>query len=206
VRRRRDPEAQRARRAAADAGGVLEAAARSLGGAPRSQRSLGERLVAAGYDPAHVAAAIERLVAIGLIDDERLARALIESRDRSRQRGDRSLLQELRRRGIDESLALRLLAERAAAPDTERLDGPADLLGAPQGAEERAARAALAKMRRRPGDPRREAQRLAQALARRGFPPALCWNLAREHVTNLLAAEGAGGAPDEPFDPLGEEA
>jgi len=184
----------------------LEAAARSLGGAPRSQRSLGERLVSAGYDPAHVAAAIERLVAIGLIDDERLARALIESRDRSRQRGDHSLLQELRRRGIDEPLALRLLAERAAAPDTERLDGPADLLGAPQGAEERAARAALAKMRRRPGDPRREAQRLAQALARRGFPPALCWNLAREHVTNLLAAEGAGGAPDEPFDPLGEEA
>ena len=42
--RRRDPEAQKARRAAAEASDVLEAAARSLSGAPRSRKSLEERL------------------------------------------------------------------------------------------------------------------------------------------------------------------
>ncbi|NDH28472.1 MAG: hypothetical protein EBX81_04020, partial [bacterium] len=47
---------------------------------------------------------------------------------------------------------------------------------------ERAARAALAKLRLRGGDARVEVQRLAQGLARRGFPSALSWRLARERV------------------------
>ena len=184
--RRRDPEAQKARKAAAEASDVLEAAARSLSGAPRSRKSLEERLITAGYPEEHVHAAVARLVEIGLIDDERFGQALLDSRDRSRQRGDRALLQELRRRGIDDELAQRLLAQRAAGEtqSTEPVWGATLRVVEEhaEGAEERAARAALAKLRVRGGEVRAEVQRLAQGLARRGFPSALSWRLARERV------------------------
>jgi hypothetical protein len=46
----------------------------------------------------------------------------------------------------------------------------------------------MAKIRPRGDNPRKEAQRVAQALARRGFPPPLCWALGREFVTMHAAA------------------
>ena len=190
MRRRKDPEVQRARRAAAEPEHVLEAAARSLGGAPKTSKALAERLIRLGYPEEHVRAAVARLEQVGLLDDERLARSLLESRDRSRQRGDRALRAELRRRGVGEELATSLLAERAAdegGPDSG-------------GAELRAARAAAARLRLRAGDPRSEGQRVAQALARRGFPPAMAWQVAKER----LAAELHEGA-EEAFDLLSDE-
>jgi regulatory protein len=201
VARRRDPEAQKARQAAAEASDVLEAAARSLSGAPRSRKSLEERLITAGYPEEHVRAAVARLVEIGLIDDERFGQALLDSRDQSRQRGDRALLQELRRRGIDDELAQRLLAQRAAGEtqSTEPVWGATLRVVEEhaEGAEERAARAALAKLRVRGGEVRAEVQRLAQGLARRGFPSALSWRLARERVESearIPLPEGDGEA------------
>ncbi len=187
MRRRKDPALIKERHAGADAAAVLEAAARSLSGAPRSKRSLVERLITAGYPEEHVVTATDRLEAIGIIDDERLARSLIESRDRSRQRGDRALAQELRRRGVPDEIAARILAERAG--DALLPDGEAPGFSA----EERAARAAAAKVRLRGGDVRVEVQRVAQALARRGFPSALSWRLARERV----AAAGEGVTPSD---------
>jgi regulatory protein len=200
VARRRDPEAQKARRAAAEASDVLEAAARSLSGAPRSRKSLEERLITAGYPEEHVRAAVARLVEIGLVDDERFAQALLDSRDRSRQRGDRALLQELRRRGIDDELAQRLLAQRAAGEShsTEPVWGATLRVVEEhaEGAEERAARAALSKLRLRGGDARAEVQRLAQGLARRGFPSALSWRLARERVDTEAQTPVTEGDPE----------
>jgi regulatory protein len=178
----------------------LEAAARSLSGAPRSRKSLEERLITAGYPEEHVRAAVARLVEIGLIDDERFAQALLDSRDRSRQRGDRALLQELRRRGIDDELAQRLLAQRAAGESysTEPVWGATLRVVEEhaEGAEERAARAALSKLRLRGGDARAEVQRLAQGLARRGFPSALSWRLARERVESEAQAPVTEGDPE----------
>jgi len=201
VARRRDPEAQKARRAAAEASDVLEAAARSLSGAPRSRKSLEERLITAGYPEEYVRAAVARLVEIGLVDDERFAQALLDSRDRSRQRGDRALLQELRRRGIDDELAQRLLAQRAAGePQSMEPVWGATLRVVEEhseGAEERAARAALAKLRLRGGDARAEVQRLAQGLARRGFPSALSWRLARERVESETRTPVTEGGTEE---------
>jgi regulatory protein len=201
VARRRDPEAQKARRAAAEASDVLEAAARSLSGAPRSRKSLEERLITAGYPEEHVRAAVARLVEIGLVDDERFAQALLDSRDRSRQRGDRALLQELRRRGIDDELTQRLLAQRAAGEpqSTESVWGATLRVVEEhsEGAEERAARAALAKLRLRGGDARAEVQRLAQGLARRGFPSALSWRIARERVETETRTPVAEGGTEE---------
>ena len=158
-----------------------------------------ERLIAAGYPEVHVVSAADRLEAVGIIDDERLARSLVESRDRARQRGDRALAAELRRRGVPEDLAARVLAERADAAESA-----APLRGGhvPLSAEERAAYAAAAKVRLRRGDARAEVQRVAQALARRGFPAALSWRIARERV------DGAGedvGTLDGPNDREGGE-
>lgn len=195
--RRKDPALIKERRGGADAAAVLEAAARSLSGAPRSKRSLIDRLIAAGYREEHVLAATDRLEAVGIIDDERLARALIESRDRSRQRGDRALAQELRRRGIPDQIAARVLSERS-----ERPEQPSTNLGGLVrfGAEERAAYAAADKVRLRGGDPRAEVQRVAQALARRGFPAGLSWRIARERV----AGAGEEIAAALPLDEISE--
>ena len=197
MRRRKDPALIKERHAGADAAAVLEAAARSLSGAPRSKRSLVERLITAGYPEEHVITATDRLEAVGIIDDERLARSLVESRDRSRQRGDRALVQELRRRGVPDEIAVRVLAERSDEAEGEPLREGGQ---APPSAEERAAYAAAAKVRLRGGDARAEVQRVAQALARRGFPSGLSWRIARERV----AGAGEGSVPLQPPEGLGE--
>jgi len=198
LKRRKDPALIKERHAAADAAAVLEAAARSLSGAPRSKRSLVERLIAAGYPEEHVITATDRLEAVGIIDDERLARSLVESRDRSRQRGDRALAEELRRRGVPDEIAVRVLAERSDEAEVEPLrDGEQTSLSA----EERAAHAAAAKVRLRGGDARAEVQRVAQALARRGFPSGLSWRIARERV----AGAGEGIAPLQSLEGPGEK-
>ena len=198
MKRRKDPALIKERHAAADAAAVLEAAARSLSGAPRSKRSLIERLIAAGYPEEHVFTATDRLEAVGIIDDERLARSLVESRDRSRQRGDRALAEELRRRGVPDEIAVRVLAERSDEAEGEPLrDGEQTSLSA----EERAAYAAAAKVRLRGGDDRAEVQRVAQALARRGFPSGLSWRIARERV----AGAGEGIAPLQSLEGPGEK-
>ena len=198
MRRRKDPALIKERHAAADAASVLEAAARSLSGAPRSKRSLVERLITAGYPVEHVITATDRLEAVGIIDDERLARSLVESRDRSRQRGDRALAQELRRRGVPEEIAVRVLAERSDEAEGEPLREGEQT---PLSAEERAAYAAAAKVRLRGGDDRAEVQRVAQALARRGFPSGLSWRIARERV----AGAGEGIAPLQSLEGPGEQ-
>lgn len=199
MRRRRDPESLKERHASADAPTVLEAAARSLSGAPRSTRSLIERLIKAGYPEEHVRSAAERLVAIGILDDERLARGLVESRDRSRQRGDRALAQELRRRGVPDEIARRVLDERSAEVAGASREGGV----ASSSAEERAAYAAGARVRLRGGDRRAEVQRIAQALARRGFPAGLSWRVARERVAG--AGEGSPSAQELTEDWSAEE-
>lgn len=197
MRRRKDPALLKERRAAADAAAVLEAAARSLSGALRSKRSLIDRLIAAGYPEEHVVTASNRLEALGILDDERLARSLVESRDRSRQRGDRALTQELRRRGVPEEIAARVLAERSDEAQARPLgEGERTSLSA----EERAAYAAASKVRLRGGDARAEVQRVAQALARRGFPSGLSWRIARERV----AGAGEGSASVLPLEGPGE--
>jgi regulatory protein len=197
VKRRKDPALIKERHAAADAAAVLEAAARSLSGAPRSKRSLVERLITAGYPEELVITATDRLEAVGIIDDERLARSLVESRDRSRQRGDRALAQELRRRGVPDEIAARVLTERSEEAEGEPLREGEQT---PLSAEERAAYAAAAKVRLRGGDARAEVQRVAQALARRGFPSGLSWRIARERV----AGAGEGSISLQPPEGLGE--
>jgi regulatory protein len=154
---------QRERRGAVDDPElVLAAALRFLEVRARSTAEVRRRLTQAGYQPALVEGAIERLVDLGMLDDAAFARTWIESRDRARPRGERALRQELRLKGLDGALVDEALGEREAAG--------ADV-------DELAARRVLARHAAalgRVSDPRVRRQRAYALLARNGFDPEIC--------------------------------
>jgi regulatory protein len=172
--RRRPSYAERRERKAAidDPAVVLEAAARFLEPRARSVAEVRRRLTGAGYRVDLVESAIERLLELGVLDDEAFARAWVESRDRARPRGERALRQELGLKGVDRSTVDLVLAERR-----EALAGlPAD--DGPVGSVDQAAAERLlarhARSLSRVADPRQRRQRAYAILARNGFDPEVC--------------------------------
>jgi regulatory protein len=192
TRRRETPAEGRARRAAIDDRAVvLEAAARFLEVRPRSIDEVRRRLREAGYRLDLGDAAIERLVDLGMLDDDAFARAWVESRDRARPRGERALRSELRRKGVADSIAAEVLGERAArfAGGAARDDGEPRA----EGADEAAAARLLARRggaAAREADPRRRRAKAYSLLARNGFDP----DVAGRAVSAWLADAG-GDAP-----------
>ena len=178
VTRQRESLAERRERRAAvdDPQVVLEAAARFLEARSRSETEVRRRLTGAGYQPALVEGAIERLLELGMLDDEAFTRAWVASRDRARPRGERALRDELRRKGIDREIVDRVLEERASA-DGETGASP-DL---------EAAHRLLQRNERslsRVADPRVRRHRAYALLARNGFDPETC----REVAATVLAS------------------
>jgi regulatory protein len=173
---------RRARRAEVDDPAVvLEAAARFLEVRSRSVSEVRRRLSGAGYRPELVEGAIARMTDLGMLDDEAFARSWVESRDRARPRGERAIREELRLKGIDRETADIVLGERreraAAAPGEGH--GPGD--GEPVSADRTAAERLLAKQARalaRVADPRQRRQRAYVLLARHGFDPETCREVA----------------------------
>ncbi len=105
---------RRARRAeVTDADVVMDAAAAFLAVRPRSVAETRRRLRTLGYPEALVAQVVDRLVAIGYLDDPAFARAWVESRDRARPRGSLALRQELAQKGVARDVVDDILAERA---------------------------------------------------------------------------------------------
>ena len=185
-RRRREPPAEgKARRAAVDDPEVVLAAGlRFLEARARSVEEVRRRLSEAGYRPELVSGAIDRLLAIGLLDDELFARAWIESRDRARPRGELVLRRELSQRGVSRADIATALAERRDAAD-ERIQarnrfpgGGVSDLGS---ADEVAARRLIERRRHdleRIDDPRKRRERAYALLARNGFDPEVCRTVA----------------------------
>ncbi len=172
--RRRETLAEgRARRGAVDdAAVVLEAAARFLEVRPRSVDEVRRRLSDAGYLPDLVAAAVERLTDLGMLDDEAFARAWVESRDRARPRGERALRSELHRKGVVDSIVTDVLGERDAG--SGRGDAPDGGEAPVERADETAAARLLARRgaaAAREADPRRRRAKAYALLARNGFDP-----------------------------------
>jgi regulatory protein len=140
-----------------DAEAAREAALTMLERVRRTRSELVDRLSERGYASEAVAEALDRLAAVGLVDDVEYARAFLESRVSRRTAGWRRLEAELRRRGvaaddITEARA-RLERTRGSLDDTE------------------AARRVLGQVARRYErlDPYQRRQRLYALLARRGF-------------------------------------
>ncbi len=177
-RRRRSTYGERRERHAAveDVGEVLDAAARYLEPRPRSVGEVRRRLTTAGYRTELVDQVIERLLALGYLDDDAFARAWVESRDRAHPRGEHALRRELQLKGVERSVIEAVLDERrtsagdAATEGGERIDP--DTVAA-QRLLERNART-LARVT----DPRKRRQRAYTLLARSGFAPDVCSSVA----------------------------
>lgn len=173
---------------------VLDAALRFLEARARSVAEVRRRLTTAGYREDLVAAAIDRLVGLGMLDDAAFAAQWIESRDRARPRGERALQAELRQKGVDGETISRMLEERREG------DGAADD-GRPS-ADQVAARKLLARHAAalaRVADPRARRQRAYALLARNGFDPQVAAELSRGAAVDGEPLDAPFDAPpDEP--------
>jgi regulatory protein len=170
---------------------VLDAAARFLEARSRSVAEVRRRLTGAGYRSDLVEGAIERLLELGMLDDEAFARAWVESRDRARPRGERAIREELRLKGIDRASIDLVLADRreAVMGDADgEIGGEGGFAPSP---DRTAAERLLAKHRRsleRVADRRQRRQRAYTLLARNGFDPETCREVAATvNITEELA-------------------
>ena len=174
---RRETYAERRERRAAvdDPAVVLDAAARFLETRSRSVSEVRRRLTSAGYRAELVDDAISRLTELGMLDDEAFARLWVESRDRARPRGERALRDELRLKGVDRAIVDTILDERRS-PDAEAAPAP-DRTAAERLLDKHA------RTLRRIADPRQRRQRAYALLARNGFDPETCREVAATVVT-----------------------
>ena len=163
---------------------VLNAAARFLELRSRSVEEMRRHLTAAAFPASLVESAIDRLLALGMLDDRAFAAAWVESRDRARPRGEAALRRELGFKGIDRETVAAVLADRSDAAEAA-----ADGTGS-GGADELAAERLLARNRAallRVADPRARRGRAYALLARNGFDPGVC----REVSARWLGLEAA---------------
>ena len=141
----------------------------------RSREELRTRLAKAGFEPVEVEGALEDLERTGLIDDQRFAREMVRSQASGRLAGDRAIRSALRRTGV--------------APEdveTALADAPDEAIRARDLAERRArSMGAIA--------PDAAYRRLFGQLARRGYPPGLARDAAREA---LAAVRGPDDVPE----------
>ena len=157
----------------------MEIALRYLGSRPRTRWELERRLRRGGADDAVIGPTLERLSAMGYLDDAEFARWWTEQRDRHAPRGRRMLEAELRQRGVPREV---IQAHREAGVG-ER--APEDQ-GLPETDEERARIALQRHLRGRPMPADRPAlQRIGMYLVNRGFDS----ETARAAIRSLAAAE-----------------
>jgi regulatory protein len=169
----------RAKRAeVSDPEAVLEAGLRFLEPRQRSVTEVRRRLATAGYRPELIDGAIDRLLALGILDDRSFTAAWVESRDRARPRGERALRRELAVKGVDRELVDRAMEVRRPDPGG---DADPDV----RAAERLMARHAA--QLQRVSDPRRRRQRAYALLVRNGFD---------SEIASRLAAR-TGSAPGE---------
>lgn len=112
------------------------------------RRELAKKLSSRDYSAEEVDAALERLVAEGLIDDPEVARDFTRGRLRREPQGRRRLYAELVRRGVDSEVAREAVDEVCPEDDTELAEQAAQrwLARRPQGEK-----AALARFLERRG-------------------------------------------------------
>jgi len=144
---------------------------RLLEAGPRTAAELAKRLRAKGISDEVAAEVLERFADVGIVDDALFARMWVDSRHRSKGLSGRALSQELRRKGVDDSLVREAVGE--LDPDEEVVTARALVrrkLGTTQGLTTEA-----------------RVRRLAGMLARKGYPSGLAFRVVKEE----LEAEGA---------------
>ncbi|OJZ71335.1 recombination regulator RecX [Mycobacterium paraffinicum] len=136
----------------------------------RTRAELHGQLAKRGYPEDVSAAVLDRLAAVGLVDDADFAQQWVQSRRAKAGKSKRALAAELHTKGVDRDVIASALSEIDAGAERDR-------------AEE----LVRAKLRRETldGDDARVTRRLVGMLARRGYSQ----NLACEVVLAELAAE-----------------
>lgn len=135
----------------------------------RSRAELAEQLAKRGYPDEVSARVLDRLTAVGLVDDTDFARQWVRSRRARAGKGRQGLAAELRGKGVDEDVIAEALDDDA---DAER---------------DRAEHLVRAKLRRESlgDDDIRVSRRLVAMLARRGYSQSLAYQV----VSAELAVE-----------------
>ena len=184
-RRHKIPEGERS---APDPEAAMEIAARFLGSRPRTRWELERRLGRAAAEPEVIEATLDRLAALGYVDDAAFARWWAEQRDRHAPRGRRMVEAELRQHGVSRDVLEELRGGELAEPALDREALP--------GTELERARVALDRhLRNRPFPPDPKArQRLGAFLVRRGFDP----DTVRTTLRMASAESTPGGSTADP--------
>jgi regulatory protein len=161
-RRRQIPDAERT---PPDPEAAMEIAVRFLGTRPRTRWELERRLRKAAASDEVISATLDRLAAMGYVDDLAFTRWWAEQRDRHAPRGRRMVEAELRQHGVPRDVLEELRGSELAEPalDGETLPG----------SESERARVALDRHLRGRPVPQEAGgrQRLGAFLIRRGFDP-----------------------------------
>jgi regulatory protein len=153
-------------RVAASEDAAHTAALRLLETRARTRLELERRLAQRGFEDGAVTRALDRLAAVGLVDDQAFARDLASSRAAKGLDASRIAV-ELRDRGIDAETAVQLAEE--AVPGSERTQRCREL-----------AEARLSKLQGL--SPEAQFRRLAAYLARRGYPGEIVENVVNQLV------------------------
>ena len=116
-------------RSDSDYDAAMARAGRMLTLRARTEKELTDRLEQAGFEPGVVRAVVARLRELDLVDDAAFARAWVEERTRRKDSGPVLLAEELREKGIDESLVGEVLAEAFPDETTRATEVAAALIG-----------------------------------------------------------------------------
>jgi len=166
----------------------MEIAVRFLGTRPRTRWELERRLRRAAAEPEVIAATLDRLAAMGYVDDIAFARWWAEQRDRHAPRGRRMVEAELRQHGVPRDVLEELRGSELAEPALDR-----EALPATEG--ERASAALERHLRGRPLPSDQKArQRIGAFLIRRGFDP----ETVRATLRTAAAESTPGGSTPDP--------
>ncbi|NLG56052.1 MAG: recombination regulator RecX [Rhodococcus sp.] len=161
-----------------NAGGGTEAQAkevclRLLSDRARSRGELADRLTRREYSPEIIERVLDRLAEVGLIDDADFAREWVRSRHTYSGRGKRALALELKRKGI---------AQEDAQQALDLIDQDDERARAVELVDKKLRSAAYG----RDGiDRDKLTRRLVAMLARRGFPPGMCFDVVKERLREL---------------------
>ena len=154
---------------------AFRSACNRIGSRAMSRGMLADRLKRAGHSEEAVASALERMDALGLLDDAAFARSLVRETLRAKPAGERLLRQKLFQKRVPPEVADAVLAElredrRERADAGEDVDAEAVAFAVKK--------ASVPSMRRL--DPPARRRRLQGQLARRGFSFAVIDRALRE--------------------------
>jgi regulatory protein len=190
-RRRRIPDAERP---PPDPEAAMEIAVRFLGTRPRTRWELERRLRRAAATDEVITATLDRLAAMGYVDDTAFGRWWAEQRDRHAPRGRRMVEAELRQHGVPREVLESLRGEELVEPVLD-----ADSLPVSEAERARTALDRHLKGRVMPLDLKAR-QRIGAFLMRRGFDPETVRAAIRE-----AAAESTPGGSTAELDGVGDQ-